>query len=836
MVKKMSNNHETEKSTTFVAEPVLPRHTDDLENASDEEEMAEEFVENEVEEKPKKKAYWIPTLLKLSLLGACCIGIYGIYLDGKIRATMDGQIWQLPAEVYSRIESIRIEDNLTTDQVRQMLIDYGYREVNNIITPGDFKFDEKNRLVVLRRGFQFPENPETQRVLRLTFLNGYLARIEDLNLLREIEEFRLDPKLISMIHSDNDEERQALRLHQYPQLLIDALLLTEDKRFFQHDGISLIGIARALKANYEAGERVQGASTLTQQLVKNLFLTREKSFERKINEILMSLILDFRYDKNTILETYLNEVYLGQNHQYQVHGFGLASQFYFGRPINEITLNQMALLVGMVKAPSNYNPWRFPEAAKARRNVVLYVMKENGRITQAEYDFLSQQPLAVIDKGGFYVPQPAFMQALNMELKQQLGENRTALLSKGAKIFTTLDRKLQRSAELAVIQGLEDLENSSKKIKDLQSAIVVAEYRTGKVRAIVGDRNTQFAGFNRATQTKRQIGSTVKPSIYAIALSDPKNFRLNTPIENKTRSIKVGSTWWTPKNYDGRTGGSVMLMDSLVRSLNIPTVNIGMKVGLKNVIAKQKEMGWDSVDIPPYPSTLLGSYSISPYDLTKSYQTIANEGVRIPLTTVESIIAPNGEVIYQPNPVQSAKQVLPAEAAIQTMYAMQQVVERGTARSLQNEFARLRLAGKTGTTNGAKDTWYVGVDGEHIATVWLGKDNNTNTHLTGSSGALQVYKEYLKRSQPTAYRLPTNSNLQWVGISSFGSWDCSSARKIPVWRDKGQRYCIGGQTVQVGKPSVWDALSLTKDSMNSNTKAEVSEDMAVPAEEIAPSE
>lgn len=803
----MSNNTETEQAK-FVPEPVIPReHKEEISQYDEPEpELAQEEEPGEdVEEKTKKKAYWIPTALKVSLLGACCLGIYGIYLDGKIRSKMDGQIWQLPAEVYSRIESVRVEDKLTIDQVRQMLIDYGYREVNNIVTPGDFKFDEKGRLVLLRRAFPFPEMPEVARVLRLTFQHNLISRIEDLNTVKEIGEFRLDPKLISMIHSDNDEERKALKLHQYPQLLIDALLLTEDKRFFQHDGISLIGIARAIKANYEAGERVQGASTLTQQLVKNLFLTREKSLERKLNEILMSLILDFRYDKNTILETYLNEVYLGQNHQYQVHGFGLASQFYFGRPINEIGLSQIALLVGMVKAPSNYNPWRFPEAAKARRNVVLNIMRENGRITDDEYSFLAQQPLGVIAKGGFYVPQPAFMQALNMELKQQLGENRTSLLSKGAKIFTTLDRKLQRSAELAVINALEDLENSSKKVKDLQSAMVVAEYRTGKVRAIVGDRNTQFAGFNRATQTKRQIGSTVKPSIYAIALSDPKNFRLNTPIENKTRSVKVGSTWWTPKNYDGRTGGSVMLMDSLVRSLNIPTVNIGLKVGLKNVIAKQKEMGWDNVEIPPYPSTLLGSYSISPYDVTKSYQTIANEGVRIPLTTVESIIGPNGEIIYQPNAEERAKAVLPAEAAIQTMYAMQQVVERGTARSLQNEFARLKLAGKTGTTNGAKDTWYVGVDGQHIATVWLGKDNNTDTHLTGSSGALQVYKEYLKRSHPTAYRLPKNNNLQWVGISSFGSWDCSSGRQIPVWRDKGQRYCTGGQTVQAGKPSVWDA-------------------------------
>lgn len=234
-----------------------------------------------------------------------------------------------------------------------------------------------------------------------------------------------------------------------------------------------------------------------------------------------------------------------------------------------------------------------------------------------------------------------------------------------------------------------------------------------------------------------------------------------------------------------------MLMDSLVRSLNIPTVNIGMKIGLKQVIAKQKEMGWDDAEIPAYPSTLLGSYSISPYDVTKSYQTLANTGKRVPLTTIEAVLNADDQLIYQADAAQTARQVLPAEAAVQTLYAMQQVVERGTARSLQAEFADLRLAGKTGTTNNARDTWFVGVDGKHVTTVWLGKDNNGDTHLTGSSGALEVYKQYLQRAQPSAFRLPSTTAMQWVGINGFGSWDCGSARQIPVWRDRGQRFCQG---------------------------------------------
>ena len=785
--------------------------------------------------KQTKHAYLLNTAVKLMIVVVAFITFYAIYLDGKIRAKMDGKTWELPAEVYARIESISIDDNLTLEQVKTALLDNGYRQVSQIATPGDFKIED-DTLVMLRRAFAFPETPEAQRVLRLRFTQDKLSHIEDLVQGKLVESFRLDPKLIAMLHSDSDEERQALRLQQYPYFLIQALLLTEDKRFYQHDGISPMGIARALMANYQAGRTVQGASTLTQQLVKNIFLSSEKSLSRKVNEALMSLILDYRYDKNRILETYLNEIYLGQNGSYQVHGFALASQFYFGRPIQEITPSQMALLVGMVKGPSLYNPWRSPQAAMDRRNVVLKLLEENGAITSDEYQFLVKQPLGVKEKGSIYRQQPAFMQVLSQDLKNELGENKVAQLS-GAKIFTTLDRKQQRSAEQAVINGLEELEATDKRIKDLQSAIVVAEYKTGKVRAVVGDRLTQFAGFNRALQSRRQIGSLVKPSIYAIALSDPKNFRLNTPINNKPITIQVkGSAPWTPKNYDKRFSGSVMLMDALVRSLNIPTVNIGMKVGLKKVIAKQKEMGWDNVDIPTYPSMLLGAYSISPYDVTKSYQVLANSGLKTPLTTIESITAFDGSQIYQRDIEEVSEQVLPPEAAIQTLYAMQQVVERGTARSLQNEFAHLKLAGKTGTTNNARDTWFVGVDGENVTTVWLGKDNNSDTYLTGSSGALYVYKAYLHRASPTVFRLPKSANLQWVGINGFGTINCDPNRQIPMWRDQGQRYCTSTGNVVESKPSVLNAISLGK-SKTENTTADVSEDQqAIPNEEIAPTE
>ncbi|VGM95519.1 Murein polymerase [uncultured Avibacterium sp.] len=357
--------------------------------------------------KPSRKKRLRNFLLKVAFVVVCYIIFYGIYLDGQIRSKMDGQIWQLPAEVYSRIESIRLSDDLSLEQVKQRLLENDYRQTTMVAAPGDFKIED-NTIVLLRGAFPFPVQPEAQRVFRLRFKDNKLAVIEDLVNVKAIDAFPLAPKLIAMLQSEK-EERLTLSLQNYPRLLIDTLLLTEDRRFYEHEGISPLGIARAMVANFQAGHRVQGGSTLTQQLVKNLFLSNERTFTRKINEALMALILDWRYDKNRILETYLNEIYLGQNGNTQIHGFELASHFYFGRSIREINLDQIALLVGMVKGPSLYNPWRNPENALERRNVVLRLLLEHKVIGQELYDMLSKRPLGVQSVGKLTVNiQPLF--------------------------------------------------------------------------------------------------------------------------------------------------------------------------------------------------------------------------------------------------------------------------------------------------------------------------------------------------------------------------------------------------------------------------------------------
>ena len=777
--------------------------------------MTTENVQKNPEEKtPKKRCSFKSFLLKVAFTGAVLTVFYGGYLDWQIRSKMDGQIWRLPAEVYSRIESVKISDNLAFDEVIQILLDNEYRQTTMVAAPGDFKLED-DTIVVLRRAFPFPDKPEPQRVLRLRFVDNKLNRIEDLVAVKTIDEFRLAPKLIAMLESDN-EDRLAIPLQNYPRLLIDALILTEDRRFYDHHGINPVGIIRALITNIRAGQTVQGGSTLTQQLVKNLFLSSERTITRKANEALMSLVLDWRYDKNRILETYLNEIYLGQNGDTQIHGFELASQFYFGRSIREISLDQIALLVGMVKGPSLYNPWRNPQNALERRNVVLKLMLEHKMIGDELYQLLSQRPLGVQQKGQISRKYPSFIQTLQADLRRELGEHKISSLL-GARIFTTMDLKQQAQAENAVVNTVSQLQLKTKN-PYLEGAMIVADYRVGEIRAVVGGLQTQYAGFNRALMAKRQIGSLVKPSIYLTALSNPEQFRLNTPINNQPITINVkGSPPWQPRNYDKKYSGSVMLMDALARSLNIPTVNIGMKVGLSKVIDTQKAMGWDNVEIPKVPAMLLGAYTISPYDVTKLYQTIANQGGRIELTTVDTIADRQGNIIYQHD--KTAKQVVPQEAAFQTLFAMQQTVERGTARSLQNDYADLRLAGKTGTTNDARDTWFVGIDGKNISTVWLGRDDNGETKLTGASGALQIYKDYLSHTYIEKLKLNKPANMKWVGITQHGSWDCDSNRMIPVWVNNGQNFCGGTPNASPSpatppaeteiaprQESVWDVL------------------------------
>lgn len=425
---------------------------------------------------PMKKRRWLGWLIKLFLLGAIVIAAWGVYLDSEIRHRVDGKVWQLPAAVYGQVVSLEPGMSFDRKGMLELLEGTQYRQVTRITRPGEFTV-KGNTIDLLRRPFDFPDGQEGQIHAQMTFSNGELTEIKNLDTGRDFGYFRLDPRLITMLQSPNGEQRLFVPRSGFPNQLVDTLIATEDRHFYEHDGISLYSIGRAFVANVVAGHAVQGGSTLTQQLVKNLFLTNKRTLWRKIREAYMAIIMDSRYSKDRILELYLNEVYLGQAGNDQIRGFPLASLYYFGRPVDELSLDQQALLVGMVKGASLYNPWRNPKLALERRNVVLRLLQQQKYIDEDLYNSLSARPLGVQPKGGVITPQPAFMQMVRNELQQKLGDKVKDL--SGVKIFTTLDPISQDAAEKAVIDGIPQLKKLHG-LKDLETAMVVVDRNTGK--------------------------------------------------------------------------------------------------------------------------------------------------------------------------------------------------------------------------------------------------------------------------------------------------------------------------------------------------------------------
>ncbi|WP_338517864.1 bifunctional glycosyl transferase/transpeptidase [Erwinia aphidicola] len=737
---------------------------------------------------PRKKRGWIGLLIKLFLLFAVVMAIYGVYLDSQIRSRIDGKVWQLPATVYGRMVSLEPGMSYNKKEMIALLEGTQYREVTRMTRPGEFTV-QGNSIEMIRRPFDFPDSKEGQIRARLSFSGDQLSDIKNLDSGRSFGFFRLDPRLITMLQSPNGEQRLFVPRAGFPDLLVDTLVATEDRHFYQHDGISFYSIGRAFLANITAGRAVQGGSTLTQQLVKNLFLTNERSLWRKANEAYMALIMDARYSKDRILELYLNEVYLGQAGNDQIRGFPLASLYYFGRPVDELSLDQQALLVGMVKGASLYNPWRNPKLALERRNLVLRLLQQQKVIDQELYDMLSARPLGVQPKGGVITPQPAFMQMVRNELQAKLGDKIKDL--SGVKIFTTLDPVSQDAAEKSVEEGMPAL-RKQRGLNDLETAMVIVDRFSGEVRAMVGGADPQFAGYNRALQARRSIGSLAKPATYLTALSQPDTYRLNTWIADNPIALKQpNGQVWKPQNDDRRFSGQVMLVDALTRSMNVPTVNLGMTLGLPQVVDTWTKLGVPKDQLNPVPAMLLGALNLTPVEVAQAFQTIASGGSRAPLSAVRSVIAEDGSVLYQSFP--QAGRAVPAQAAYLTLYTMQQVVDHGTARALGAKYPRASLAGKTGTTNNLVDSWFAGIDGKEVAITWIGRDNNQPTKVYGSSGAMQLYLRYLANQAPMPLQLTPPEDIAPMSVDSAGNFVCGSAssswRTLPVWTTDAEALC-----------------------------------------------
>ncbi|MEG8692943.1 bifunctional glycosyl transferase/transpeptidase [Klebsiella variicola subsp. variicola] len=742
--------------------------------------------------KPRRKRRWLWLLVKLGIVFAVLIAAYGVYLDQKIRSRIDGKVWELPAAVYGRMVNLEPDMQISKNEMVRLLNATQYRQVSAMTRPGEYTV-QANSIEMIRRPFDFPDSNEGQVRARLTFDGDHLETIENMDNNRQFGFFRLDPRLITMLQSPNGEQRLFVKRSGFPDLLVDTLLATEDRHFYEHDGISLYSIGRAVLANLTAGRTVQGASTLTQQLVKNLFLSSERSYWRKANEAYMALIVDARYSKDRILELYMNEVYLGQSGDNEIRGFPLASLYYFGRPVEELSLDQQALLVGMVKGASVYNPWRNPKLALERRNLVLRLLQQQQVIDQELYDMLSARPLGVQPRGGVISPQPAFMQMVRQELQAKLGDKVKDL--SGVKIFTTFDSVAQDAAEKAATEGIPVLKKQ-RKLADLETAMVVVDRFTGEVRAMVGGAEPQFAGYNRAMQARRSIGSLAKPATYLTALSQPNQYRLNTWIADAPVTIRLsnGQTW-SPQNDDRRFSGQVMLVDALTRSMNVPTVNLGMALGLPAVVDTWTKLGAPKNQLNAVPAMLLGALNLTPIEVAQAFQTIASGGNRAPLSALRSVIAEDGTVLYQSYP--QAERAVPAQAAYMTLWTMQQVVQRGTGRQLGAKYPGLHLAGKTGTTNNNVDTWFAGIDGSQVTITWVGRDNNQPTKLYGASGAMSIYQRYLANQTPTPLALTAPEDVVDMGVDSNGNLVCSGGvRSLPVWTTQPDALCRQGEMMQ----------------------------------------
>ncbi|MCG6976571.1 MAG: penicillin-binding protein 1B [Acidiferrobacterales bacterium] len=694
-------------------------------------------------------------LLMLALAG------YLVYLDHTVRQQFEGRRFALPARVYARPLELFVGKKLEPGQLVAELKMLRYSANDDPTRPGQYSY-KGHTVSVHVHDFTFWDGAQPARRLSVNFSRGAITALTDFQTGRNIDLTRLDPVPIGGIYPAHNEDRVLVRLEQVPNSVVDALIAIEDHNFYNHWGIDPRGIARAFYTMV-TGQRVQGGSTLTQQLVKNFYLTPERTITRKFNEILMALLLELHYDKRDILETYINEVYLGQDGNRAIHGFGLASRFYFNRSIEQLELHQSALLVGMLKGPTYFDPRRHPKRALERRNLVLAEMQRQGLITQMELDAVRYRGLDVSDNPGVGASaHPAFLELVHRQLRRDYFED--DLRSEGLQIFTTLDPIVQAAAEHSLSRRLDQIERARRLPADLlEGAVVVTSALNNEIHAIVGGRRPRFEGFNRALDAERQIGSLMKPAIYLTALSKPDRYTLVTPLDDSKLVWKeAGTDDWSPENYDKEFHGEVPLRMALANSYNVSSARLGLALGVDEVIETAHLLGVER-EMPPFASTLLGTVNLTPLEVAQMYHTLATGGFHMRLGAIREVLTADGKPL-QRYPLK-VEQTIGAAPAYLITAALQDVVREGTARRLSQYLPPgINAAGKTGTTDELRDSWFAGYTGDRVAVVWVGNDENKNTRLTGSSGAMTVWGDMMAQLGPEPLVPPQPENVERVRI------------------------------------------------------------------------
>jgi penicillin-binding protein 1B len=701
----------------------------------------------------------IPGLL-LAAAGAIAAAVYVVRLDRVVVRQFEGRRWTLPAQVYAAPVELYAGLPLSGNDVEDELRRLAYRRVDDMVRTGTYR-RTGGEIDVGLRAARFADEARGAELLSIATSDGAITSLRD-GAGRAVPIIRLDPLLIGSIFPIHGEDRIVVTPSEVPPLLPAALKAVEDRNFDTNYGVDPLAMLRALWVDLRAGAIEQGGSTLTQQLVKSYFLTPRRTAARKIREAIMAVSLEAHFSKADLMNAYINEIHLGQDGDRAIHGFGLASEFYFGQPLSELDLDQIATLVAIVRGPSYYDPRRHPDRAFKRRNLVLKEMADQHIISAAEAGAAQIRPLGVTAKtaGAYY---PAYLDLVRRTLRRDYPEQ--DLTEAGLEVFTNLDPRVQADAEHILDSQLGRLDRMRRRRDSsagLEGAVVVTAPQSGDVIAVVGGRDSSYDGFNRALDGRREIGSLVKPFVYLAALETGR-YNATTIVDDEPVSIKLSNgKLWQPRNYTREDYGPVPLVRALAESLNDASVSVGMDVGLDNVIHTLGQFGLEQ-EPPKNPSLLLGSVGLSPLEVAQLYGGLANGGFRTTLRAVRAVISADGKAL-QAFPVE-VQPVAQADAVYEVDSMLEQVIERGTGKPARAVLPPgLIAAGKTGTGPDLRDSWFAGFSGSDLAVVWVGYDDDRPTGFTGESGALSVWSHLMADIATSSWTAPMPDSLQEITI------------------------------------------------------------------------
>jgi penicillin-binding protein 1B len=679
--------------------------------------------------------------LLVALLAA---GAALFWLDRKVVEGFGEARWRHPVRMYAAPREIAIGADVDASGIAQDLHDLGYRAVTTRPSaPGTFRRSAQ-RLEIFLNPAPDPRRYGDRPAMRVTLAleGGRRVRAIELADGSNVESIALEPQPLEGLFTSHWTGRAPLRIEDVPTTVVDAVLAAEDVRFLSHHGIDPTSLLRAVRVNWLAGEVRQGGSTITQQIVKNYFLTQERTFSRKLREIPMALLLELHFDKREILECYLATVYLGHDRLVGVYGLAEAAAVYFGKPVSQLTLAEGALLAGMIRAPNIYSPIRHPDAALRRRNQVLDEMRELGWITSQQAAAASAEPIER-PQGRAAPPEAYFMEDVRRELDDDGLD--PARLAFGSEVFTTLDYRLQRIASAGVDAAGRRLDRGRAGEHTVQIAVVAIDPHDGAIRALVGGRDFLESQLDRATRARRQVGSLFKPFVYLAAIADRKSgITPATILMDEPITVRVDDVAWSPKNDDQRYRGPVTVRHALEDSLNVPTVQLAQSYGIDRIAAFGDRLDLVQGGLPRVPSLALGAFESSLLRMTAAYTMFPRGGDRVQPYAVTAVKAPSGVALERAH-----AEITPVAArdATYVVHAMLEgVVAHGTAGAIGRSGLVGSFAGKTGTSNDNRDAWFVGYTPSLVLGVWVGFDDDASLHGTAAQLAVPVWLAIMKRA------------------------------------------------------------------------------------------